>query len=44
MTIVTSDMNCWSDVILIGHEVPTYVPEVAYDLWSKYLSGAFTNA
>jgi len=27
-----------------GHEVPTYVPEVALDLYQKYLSGDFTNA
>ena len=27
-----------------GHEVPTYVPEVALDMWTKYLNGYFTNA
>lgn len=27
-----------------GHEVPTYKPEVAFDLWSKYLAGEFTKA
>lgn len=27
-----------------GHEVPTYKPDVALDMWSKYLSGTFTNA
>ncbi len=26
-----------------GHEVPTYSPEVALDLWNKYLSGAWTS-
>jgi carboxypeptidase C (cathepsin A) len=26
-----------------GHEVPTYVPDVALDLWTKYLQGEFTN-
>eukprot|EP00597_Dinobryon_sp_UTEXLB2267_P017630 CAMPEP_0201114278 /NCGR_PEP_ID=MMETSP0812-20130820/78309_1 /ASSEMBLY_ACC=CAM_ASM_000668 /TAXON_ID=98059 /ORGANISM="Dinobryon sp., Strain UTEXLB2267" /LENGTH=479 /DNA_ID=CAMNT_0047377899 /DNA_START=9 /DNA_END=1448 /DNA_ORIENTATION=+ len=26
-----------------GHEVPTYKPEVALDMWSKYLNGDFTN-
>lgn len=26
-----------------GHEVPTYKPEVALDLWKKYLAGEFTN-
>jgi carboxypeptidase C (cathepsin A) len=27
-----------------GHEVPTYKPEVALDLWKKYLNGEFTKA
>lgn len=27
-----------------GHEVPTYKPEVAYDMFSKYLKGEWTNA
>ena len=27
-----------------GHEVPTYKPDVALDMWSKYLSGTFTSA
>lgn len=27
-----------------GHEVPTYVPEVALDMFSRYLKGEFTNA
>lgn len=26
-----------------GHEVPTYKPAVALDLWKKYLAGEFTN-
>lgn len=26
-----------------GHEVPTYKPEVALNLWSKYLNGEWTN-
>jgi carboxypeptidase C (cathepsin A) len=26
-----------------GHEVPTYKPEVALDLWTKYLNGEWTN-
>jgi len=27
-----------------GHEVPTYKPEVALDMWKKYLAGEFTKA
>jgi carboxypeptidase C (cathepsin A) len=27
-----------------GHEVPTYKPEVALDMWSRYLAGEFTSA
>lgn len=27
-----------------GHEVPTYKPDVALDLWKKYLAGEFTSA
>ena len=27
-----------------GHEVPTYTPQVALDLFTKYLAGEFTNA
>ena len=27
-----------------GHEVPTYKPDVALDMWSKYLSGEWTKA
>jgi carboxypeptidase C (cathepsin A) len=27
-----------------GHEVPTYKPEVALDLWTRYLKGEFTSA
>jgi len=27
-----------------GHEVPTYTPEVALDLYQRYLNGEFTNA
>jgi len=27
-----------------GHEVPTYKPEIALDLWQKYLNGEWTNA
>jgi len=27
-----------------GHEVPTYKPDVALDLWSKYLAGELTRA
>ncbi|CAE7566461.1 SCPL28 [Symbiodinium microadriaticum] len=26
-----------------GHEVPTYKPEVALELWKKYLNGEWTN-
>ena len=26
-----------------GHEVPTYKPDVALDMWGKYLSGDFTS-
>ena len=26
-----------------GHEVPTYKPEVALELWTKYLNGEWTN-
>jgi len=26
-----------------GHEVPTYKPEVAFDMWKRYLNGEFTN-
>jgi carboxypeptidase C (cathepsin A) len=26
-----------------GHEVPTYKPDVAFDLWKRYLAGEFTN-
>lgn len=26
-----------------GHEVPAYKPEIALDLWKKYLAGDFTN-
>lgn len=26
-----------------GHEVPTYKPAVALDMWHKYLAGEFTN-
>ena len=26
-----------------GHEVPTYKPDVALDMWKRYLSGEFTN-
>jgi carboxypeptidase C (cathepsin A) len=26
-----------------GHEVPAYRPDVALDLWTKYLKGEFTN-
>jgi carboxypeptidase C (cathepsin A) len=27
-----------------GHEVPTYKPAVALDMWSRYLAGEFTKA
>jgi len=27
-----------------GHEVPTYKPDVALDMWSRYLKGEFTSA
>jgi carboxypeptidase C (cathepsin A) len=27
-----------------GHEVPTYKPDVALDMWGKYLAGEFTQA
>lgn len=27
-----------------GHEVPTYKPEVALDMWTRYLKGEFTSA
>jgi len=27
-----------------GHEVPAYTPDVALDLWIKYLAGEYTNA
>jgi hypothetical protein len=27
-----------------GHEVPTYKPDVAYDMWYNYLAGMLTNA
>lgn len=27
-----------------GHEVPTYKPDVALDMWAKFLGGTFTNA
>ena len=27
-----------------GHEVPTYVPDVALDMWGKYLAGTFTTS
>ncbi len=27
-----------------GHEVPTYKPEVALDLYKRFLAGEFTNA
>jgi len=27
-----------------GHEVPTYKPDVALDLWTKYLAGELTRA
>jgi len=27
-----------------GHEVPTYKPEVALDMWNRYLAGEFTSA
>jgi carboxypeptidase C (cathepsin A) len=26
-----------------GHEVPTYKPDVALDMWTKYLNGEFTS-
>jgi carboxypeptidase C (cathepsin A) len=26
-----------------GHEVPAYKPEVALDMWTRYLNGEFTN-
>jgi hypothetical protein len=26
-----------------GHEVPTYKPQAALELWSKYLNGEWTN-
>jgi serine carboxypeptidase-like clade 2 len=26
-----------------GHEVPTYKPEAALDMWTRYLAGEFTN-
>ena len=26
-----------------GHEVPTYKPKVALQMWEKYLSGEYTN-
>lgn len=26
-----------------GHEVPAYQPEIAYDMWSKFLAGDFTT-
>jgi carboxypeptidase C (cathepsin A) len=26
-----------------GHEVPTYKPDVAFDMWKRYLAGEFTN-
>lgn len=27
-----------------GHEVPTYKPDVALDMWARYLKGEFTSA
>ena len=27
-----------------GHEVPAYKPDVAYDMWEKFLSGELTTS
>ena len=27
-----------------GHEVPTFKPKIAFDMFSKYLNGVFTDA
>ena len=27
-----------------GHEVPAYTPDVALDMWKKYLAGEYTDA
>lgn len=43
LTQFTGTKMAFLTVHRAGHEVPTYVPDVALDMWGKFLSGDFTT-